>query len=85
MIKFEFDYRRGVEKMKHEIIASTHISNCAGIGIVEIDRDYIKSVLIVGDKMYKLTKSEIRYDEGDNAYFMKNRAKWYLSEFMINC
>lgn len=70
--------------MSHKIIASTHISNCAGIGIVEINDDYVKSVLIVGDKMHKLTKSEIRYDKDDDAYFVKNRAKWYLSEFMRN-
>ena len=68
--------------MKYEIIASAHISNCAGVGIVEIDGDYVKSVLIVGDKMHKLIKSEIKYDKNDNAYFIKNSAKWYLSEFI---
>lgn len=75
--------------IRHEFIAVKGITNCIGIGIVEIDPygDYVKFQWSDGEKRSKLTKapiySEYNLHTGDeDFYFVSYRQKHYLKEFM---
>jgi len=73
-------------------IATKHISNCGGLGIIEIDHtdNLVNIALVVGHAIQDVRNCEIYYEiseEGDDegeekSYIMWGASKHYLDEFM---
>ncbi len=61
------------------------LSNFGGIAVMEIKHEIDDYVIVCdnyGDGYKNITKNRVRYDRKGNSYFIRNKQRYYLSEFM---
>lgn len=65
-----------------KFIATFADSAFSGIGILSIDDDFVVACNEFNGKRERATKSKIRYDAHGTAYFVKNKRRYFISDFL---
>ncbi len=71
-----------IKYKKYNYIGTMHLSNTGGLGVIDIDDNYITYQYVSGDTVSRKARAELRYKSNGDIYFISHGRKINLNEII---